>query len=58
MSGMIISAILEKGWRFLRTGPPPTVWSLMVDLGTVMVPLDVSFSLLMCYNEHTLRIKV
>ena len=58
MSGKVIPTILEKGWRFLGIGPPPTVWSLMVGLANVLVPLDVSFSLLMCYNEHTLRIKV
>ena len=35
------------------TGPLPTFWSLMVGLGTVLVPLGVSF-----YNEGILRIKV
>ena len=29
----------------------------MVSLGTVMAPVGVSFSLLMCYNEHILRLK-
>ena len=29
-----------------------------VSLGTVMVSVGVSFSLLMCYNERILRLKV
>ena len=32
-------------------GSPPTLWSVIVDLGTIMVPVGVSFSLLTCYNE-------
>ena len=31
---------------------------LMVSLGTVIVPVGVLFSLLMCYSEHILRLKV
>ena len=31
---------------------------LMVGLGTVMAPMGVSFSLLMCYSEHILKLKV
>ena len=31
---------------------------LMVGLGTVMVPVGVSFSLLTCYSEHILRLEV
>ena len=58
MSGRIIPTILEKGQGFPGVGPVPTVWSLMVDLGTSMAPLGVSFSLLMCYSELVLRIKV
>ena len=30
----------------------------MVDLGTVMMLVGVSSSLLMCYNERVLRLKV
>ena len=30
----------------------------MVGLGTVMVPVGMSFGLLMCYNERILRLKV
>ena len=31
----------EKGQRFPGIGSPPTIWSLMVDLGTVMAPMGV-----------------
>ena len=58
MSGRFIPPILGKGWGFPGVGPQPTFWSLMVDLGAVMVPLGVSFSLLMCFNVRILRIKV
>ena len=51
MNGRIIPTILGKGQRFPGTGSPPTFWSLMVSLGAVVVPLGMSFSLLMCYNE-------
>ena len=40
MGGRIIPSILGKGWRFPGNG------LLTVDLGIVMVPLSVSFSLL------------
>ena len=46
------------GWRFPGIGPLPTFWSLIVGFGTVMALLGVSFTLLMYYNEHILRIKV
>ena len=29
----------------------------MVSLGTVMAPVDVSFSLLICYNDHITEAK-
>ena len=32
--------------------------TLMVDHGTVMVPVDVSFSLLICYDEGILRFSI
>ena len=48
MNGKIIPTILGKGRRFPGTGPPPTFWSLMVSLGTVLVPVGMSFCLLMC----------
>ena len=52
MSRGIIPSILGKGWRFLGIGPLPLFWSLIVCPGTVMV-----LSLLMCYNQHILKIK-
>jgi len=36
----------------------PQFLMFMVGLGSVMVPVGVSFSLLMCYSEHILRLKV
>ena len=30
----------------------------LVDLGTVMVPVGVSFSMMMCYSKLILRLKV
>ena len=56
MSRKIISTILGKGWEFPGFGLLPTFWSLMIGLGTVLVPLGLSFSLLMCYNELILKI--
>ena len=38
MSGRIIPVTLGKGRGFPGVGP---LWSLMVDLGTVMMPLGV-----------------
>ena len=46
------------GWGFPGIGPQPAFWSLMISLGTVMAPVDVPFSLLMCYNKCVLRFKV
>ena len=56
MSGRIIPTILGKRRRFPGIGPPCTFWSLMVGLGTVLMPLGLSFSLLMCYSELILKI--
>ena len=58
MSGRSIPAILGKGWGFPEIGPPPTFFTFMVSLATVMAPGGVSLSLLMCYNECILRLKV
>ena len=57
-SGRIIPIILEKGWWFSGIGPLPTFWSLMVCLRIVMALVSVSLSLLMCYIEHILRLKI
>ena len=58
MSERISATVLGKGRIFPGIGPPPTFWSLMVSLGTVVATPGVSFSLLMCYSDHILRIKV
>ena len=49
--GRLFQLFGGRGWRFPGIGPLPTFWSLKVYLGSVMAPLTVSFSLLMCYNE-------
>ena len=54
--GGVFQLFLE-GQGFPGIGPRPIFW-IMVGLGTVMAPVGVSFSLLMCYNEHILRLKV
>ena len=41
-----------KRQKFPEIGPPPTFWSLVARLGTVMVTVGVSFSLLMYYKDH------
>ena len=48
MSGRIIPTIVGKGQKFPGIGLPPTFWSLMVGLGTVVAPVGVSFSWLVC----------
>ena len=58
MSGRIIPNILEKRWGFPGTGPLPTFGAFMVALRTVMAPVSASFSMLMHYNEHVMRLKV
>ena len=55
--GGLFQLFWGRGQRFSGIGPLHTFWSLMTSLGTVMVPLGVSFNLLMCYNEHILRFK-
>ena len=57
MSKRIIASILEKG-LIPRNWAIAYFWSLMVHFGTVTVPLGVSFSMLVCYSENILRIKV
>ena len=58
MSGRIILALLEKGWRFPGFGPPSTLWPFMVSLETAMALRSVSFNVLMYYNEHIMRLKI
>ena len=49
MSGWIIITILGKRWGFPGVGPSHPF--MLVDPGTVMASLGMSFSLMMCYNE-------
>ena len=58
MRGRIIPTFLEKGQRVLGIGSLPTFCPFMVNLGTVMAPARVSFSILMCYNKTLLMLKV
>ena len=58
MSGRIIPTILGKGRIFPGIEPPPTFRPFMVSLGTVLVLVGVSFSMLMYYNECIMRLKV
>lgn len=55
VSGRSVPAILRKQWGFLELGP---LLTFIVSLGNVMVPVGVSFSLLICYNQHIMRLKV
>ena len=58
MSGRVTPTISGKRWRFPGVELPPTFLTFVVSLGTIMVPVGVSFSLLTCYNEHILSLKV
>ena len=42
---------------FQKFGHHPLL-TFMVGLATVMVPVDVSFGLLICYDEHIPRLSV
>ena len=44
MSGKIIPTIWGRDWRFPGIRPSLTLWSLMVGLGTVLVPLGMPFN--------------
>ena len=50
--------LFQEGAGISRNWATAHFLILMVDLGTVMAPVDVLFSLLMCYGEHILRLKV
>ena len=50
--------LFQEGAGISRNWATAHFLILMVGLGTVMVPVDVSFSLLMCYSERILRLKV
>ena len=57
MSGRIIPTISGKGWEFPGIGHHLHFWSFIDSLGTVMASLGESFSMLMYYNEHIMRLK-
>ena len=51
------SSCSGEGVEISRNWVTAHVWSLVVGLGTVMAPLGVSRSLLVCYSECILRVK-
>ena len=55
MRGRSFLAISGKGWGFLGIVVLPTFWILWSALKTVRVPVGMSFSLLMCYNEQATK---
>ena len=50
--------LFQEGAGISRNGATIHLLILMVSLGTVMVPVGVSFRLLMCYSECILGLKV
>ena len=52
------SNYLGEGAEISRNWATTSFLTFMVGLGTVMVPVGVSFSMLMYYNERILRLKV
>ena len=58
MSGEIIPTILGKGARFPGIGPLPSLWSLMIGLKTVTVPVSVICLMPVCFSERILRLRV
>jgi len=57
MSENIIPTILEEGWRFPGIGPLTTFCTFMFSLRTVKLLVGMSFSMLIYYNEHIMRLK-
>ena len=51
MSRRIIPTIWGTGRRFPGIGSLLTFWPFMVSLRTVLLPMGVSFSILIYYNE-------
>ena len=50
--------VFQEGEGISRNWATAHFLILVVGLGTVMAPVGVSFSLLMCYSECILRLKV
>ena len=58
MSGSSYSIYFGEGVEISRNWVTAHFLIFMVDLGTVMMLVGMSSSLLMCYSEHVLRLKV
>lgn len=58
MSENIIPTILEEGWRFPGIGPLTTFCTFMFSLRTVKLLVGMSFSMLIYYSEHIIKLKV
>ena len=56
--GGVFQLFWGRGRDFQKLGHCPLFDLYIVGLRTVMAPVGVSFSLLMCYNEAILRLKV
>ena len=50
--------LFREGAGISRNGATAHFLILMVGLGTVLVPVGMSFNLLTCYSECILRLKV
>ena len=50
--------LFGEGAGISRNWATPHFLILMVGLGSVMVPVGVSLTLMMCYSECILRLKV
>ena len=57
MSGRIIPLSWGRGTDFQELGHCPLFWPFMFSLGTVITPVGVSFSMLMYYSEHIMRLR-
>ena len=53
-----VSAFLGKEVRISKCWATAHFVTFLVVLGTVVVPVGVSFSILRCYNDHILKLKV
>ena len=58
MNAKTIPSILGKRMEISRNWATAHFLTFMVSLGSVMVPVCVSLSLLICYNKCILRLKV
>ena len=56
--GGLFQLLLGKRQGFSGTGLLLTSWPLTIGLRAVVLLVGGSFSLLICYNENVLRLKV